>query len=230
MKYLDLKWPFLWKPNPFQASNQVLCFIITSWWFASFGEDATLWFLFAFEQTSQPSTFFSFSKLPLVVSAAADRRSHKAKNLSGCLYSTTHLMTENKRAMPQFSCQEQRGNKQLPIVWLPPPLQYFFLQLQNPRNTTAKWHLPCLIFAVTVSVLRRSCAYTSSHKQDFKDSCSGLLYSSRSPSASQEWNKLDLPHFSASPSSYYFLSTAGACFFTFPVCGTLQHFLKLEHL
>lgn len=63
MKYLDLKCPFLWKPNPFQAYNKVLCFIIASWWFASFRDDDTLLFLFAFEQTLQLSTFF-FSKLP----------------------------------------------------------------------------------------------------------------------------------------------------------------------
>lgn len=162
-----------------------------------------------------------------MIVTAADWHSHKAENLSVCLRHNTP--NERKEgAVAHFSCGVHWGNKQLPIA--SPPLQSFLLQLQNPWNTTVKWHLPCLIFAVPVTILCPPSAYSSSRKQDFKDAHSGLLYSSHSPSASQEWNKLDLPHISASPSCYYFLSTAGACFFTFPVCGTLQHSLKLEHL
>lgn len=61
------------------------------------------------------------------------------------------------------------------------------------------------------STLPELCCHSG--PQHFKGPCSVTLYSSHFPSASQNKNKLDLPHISASISSYYFLNTAGAVFF-----------------
>lgn len=79
-------------------------------------------------------------------------------------------------------------------------------------SETIKWHLPCVIVAIITTHPYQPCANPSS-LQDFKGLDSGSLYSSYFPSASQEWNKLDLLHISASLCSYYFLNTAEAVFF-----------------
>lgn len=85
----------------------------------------------------------------------------------------------------------------------------------NFWSKTTIWNLLCVILARLVTLTYWAWAFPSS-PPNFKGPCSGTLYSSHLPCASEQWTKLDFLHISASLSSYYFLNTAGTVFSYIP--------------
>lgn len=85
----------------------------------------------------------------------------------------------------------------------------------NFWSKTTTWNLLCVILARLVTLTYWAWAFPSS-PPNFKGPCSGTLYSSHLPCASEQWTKLDFLHISASLSSYYFLNTAGTVFSYIP--------------